>query len=296
MDALFNRRPPSLWDRFSENPLVLLARIAYNCTTRGLVAPTVTGTPIRVVCVSDTHNRHDELPPVPAGDILIHSGDLTVSGTPQELRSVLQWLSDHPHPYKIFIAGNHDKALDATPEALSTLLTDFPSLIFLNESSTTLTIHDRTLRIYGSPLTPTHGSWPFQYPRTTPNAGNWTQIPVDTDILITHGPAALHGDGLWRRGCTALLDALWKIRPRLHVFGHIHDARGIENVAWSDTQRQYETICMGDGGWLALFSLVWKVVWGWRERGIAQTTMVNAACVGGGIRDDERRSAIVVDI
>ncbi|KAG6807926.1 hypothetical protein H0H93_000815, partial [Arthromyces matolae] len=58
--------------------------------------------------------HHDELEPLPEGDVLVHAGDLTHSGTPQEVRSALQWLADQPHPHKIFIAGNHDYALSDT--------------------------------------------------------------------------------------------------------------------------------------------------------------------------------------
>ncbi len=36
-------------------------------------------TPIRVACISDTHDLHGDLM-IPAADVLIHAGDLTMEG------------------------------------------------------------------------------------------------------------------------------------------------------------------------------------------------------------------------
>lgn len=40
-----------------------------------------------------------------------------------------------------------------------------------------------------------------------------------------------------RRGCEYLRQALWNVRPLLHVFGHIHESRGVERVKWDLTSR-----------------------------------------------------------
>lgn len=41
---------------------------------------------VRIVCVSDTHNRTDFLEhPIPNGDILIHGGDFTSQGQKREV-------------------------------------------------------------------------------------------------------------------------------------------------------------------------------------------------------------------
>ena len=53
---------------------------------------------------------------------------------------------------------------------------------------------------------------------------------MDTDIVVTHGPpygiqdltvTNIHS------GCKPLLEKVMKVRPQLHVFGHIHEAYGI---------------------------------------------------------------------
>jgi Icc-related predicted phosphoesterase len=57
----------------------------------------------------------------------------------------------------------------------------------------------------------------------------WSRIPNDVDILLGHGPptnilnkssADIHV------GCAQLLAGIIAIKPRLHVFGHIHEAYG----------------------------------------------------------------------
>src|SRR6188768_3083249 len=68
--------------------------------------------PVAVVCISDTHNHQPS--ETPAGEILIHAGDLTQSGTLEELQASLNWINSCPHLYKIVIAGNHDLFLDHT--------------------------------------------------------------------------------------------------------------------------------------------------------------------------------------
>ncbi|TFK54711.1 Metallo-dependent phosphatase [Heliocybe sulcata] len=290
LDALINRLEPTAFEQFKADPLRFLARRAYAFSTRWRRAHMPnSNTPVRVVCISDTHSHHQELPPLVDGDILIHAGDLTNSGTEQELYSALQWLADQPHPHKIFIAGNHDKALIGTNPERAAILSAFPSLTYLEESSLTLNVRGRTLVVYGSPLTPKHGSWPFQYPRSAPEQAHWSQIPLHTDILVTHGPPAHHCD--LGSGCASLLAALWAVRPRLHVFGHIHAARGVEHLAWSSAQAAYERLCAGRGRWWDLFVIILGI---WRTA-LLSTTLVNAASLGG-FKDEKRRPPIAVDI
>jgi hypothetical protein len=120
---------------------------------------------------------------------------------------------------------------------------------------------------------------------------------MDTDVLITHGPPAHHLDS--GSGCNVLLDLLWRLRPKLHVFGHIHAARGVQAVTWTLGQSAYERVSAGQEGWMGLVA-IWlqSIRWLWRSdrrsREVA-TTLVNAAAVGG-FRDEKRYCAIVVDI
>jgi 3',5'-cyclic AMP phosphodiesterase CpdA len=65
----------------------------------------------RIVCISDTHNLTDNLK-IPEAEVLIHAGDLTKIGTPENLAHAESWLRSLPHPIKIVIGGNHDMTLD----------------------------------------------------------------------------------------------------------------------------------------------------------------------------------------
>ncbi len=50
---------------------------------------------------------------VPAGDVLLHAGDMTRHGTVRDVRHFSKFLGSLPHPVKIVIAGNHDIPFDS---------------------------------------------------------------------------------------------------------------------------------------------------------------------------------------
>ncbi|KAG5646153.1 hypothetical protein DXG03_004206 [Asterophora parasitica] len=312
LDALLHRRPPTPWEKFAASPLLFISKLAYSSiSTPSHVSSSPTS--LRLVLISDTHSTHSSQPALPDGDILIHSGDLTHSGTYAELSSALSWLASQPHTHKVFIAGNHD-ALLADHDSLDRkeLLGLYSGLTYLEDEATVLTVRGRSVHLYGSPRTPKHGSGVFQYPRAPSSILDdvWQErdIPPTTDILITHGPPLHHLDlGV---GCPALLSTLWHIQPRLHVFGHIHGARGIEFLPFTRAQAAYERVCacvrartgvkgLEGGGWIDAISVVWAAVFtacGWgRSRTREGTLLVNAAAVEG-LRDDILRGAVVVDL
>jgi Icc-related predicted phosphoesterase len=62
----------------------------------------------------------------------------------------------------------------------------------------------------------------------------YAEIPEDTDVMISHGPPygildSSPNSGL-HSGCRELFDAVMPVRPRLHVFGHVHGAYGIFRI------------------------------------------------------------------
>ena len=66
---------------------------------------------VRIVLISDTHNKHEKLE-MPEGDVLIHAGDFTNVGTEQEIREFDMWLASLDFQHKILVPGNHDKGTD----------------------------------------------------------------------------------------------------------------------------------------------------------------------------------------
>jgi len=183
------------------------------------------GRKITIVAVSDTHGRHERVE-VPPGDIFIHCGDITRGGRPEQIREFNEWLGRLPHPGKVVIAGNHDEAFEYEPERARPLITN---AVYLEDSEVTIS----GLRIWGSPWQPEFNHWHFNLPRGAALKAKWDLIPAGIDILVTHGPP--HGI-LDRRvtgkhlGCIDLRKAAERIRPRVHVFGHIHEAHGVQRV------------------------------------------------------------------
>lgn len=176
---------------------------------------------MKIVAISDTHAQHRALT-VPSGDVLIHAGDITHQGEISIFEDFLLWFSKHPHPYKIFIGGNHDFNLvphHSNYERSKQLISKH-DIIYLHHESCTIS----KLNIFGSPYTPAFNGWAFNVePPRLPLY--WDAIPACTDILITHGPCRdrldLTADN---RSCgdDALLKKVQTLNLKLHIFGHIH--------------------------------------------------------------------------
>jgi Icc-related predicted phosphoesterase len=180
----------------------------------------------RIVCISDTHLVHEHFAlKVPPGDIVLHAGDATLQGSSFELASFVRWFARLPHQHKILIAGNHDFVFELNPAAGRTLLSS--GITYLQDSE--VEIHG--LRIYGSPWTPYFRNWAFNLPRGSKIRKKWALIPDGIDVLITHGPPAGGGgvkDGK-DLGCADLSDAVARLRPHVHLFGHVHEGYGISS-------------------------------------------------------------------
>lgn len=177
---------------------------------------------LRIVCISDTHNLLHEVD-VPPGDILVHTGDFTGRGTEKEIRAFAEALARLPHEHKLVIAGNHDFLFEEDSDRARELLGD---CIYLEDSGATVL----GIEFWGSPWQPRFGDWAFNLDRGEALAEKWALVPESTEVLLTHGPPhgildCLASDG--RIGCEDLTIALPRIRPKLHVFGHIHEDYGI---------------------------------------------------------------------
>lgn len=197
---------------------------------------------MRMVCVSDTHELHRELI-LPDGDILIHAGDSTYVGDPEKLADFIDWLSSQPHKHKVFIAGNHEVTLDKDLDEKYIarrfgMVGDFQAIRdFVSRPREGVhylldqEIEIDGLRIYGAPWQPSFGGWGFNRARGTHISEKWKKIPSGIDILVTHGPAYGKRDLLdtyERVGCLDLLREIEeRIKPRVHVFGHIHNGYGV---------------------------------------------------------------------
>jgi predicted phosphohydrolase len=193
--------------------------------------------------MSDTHSLHRKLN-VPDGDILIHAGDASRTGTFNEIRAFGRWFRSLPHPLKIFVAGNHDRGFQDFPASARRALGDnSDGLIYLQD----MPLASSGIRFWGSPWQPYFNDWAFNLPRDGDEiAEKWSRIPANTDILITHCPpyGVLDRANGEHFGCGRLREQILNLRPRLHIFGHIHEAAGL--LQESETTFVNASICDGE--------------------------------------------------
>ena len=194
---------------------------------------------MRIVAVADTHLCHRGLR-VPDGDVLVHAGDLLRRGTLEELGVAAAWLRALPHRTKIVVAGNHDWAFAREPAVAREMLGE--DVIYLEDAGATV----RGLSVWGSPWQPEFFGWAFNKPRGPELAAIWERIPEGLDLLITHGPPFGYGDRVSRdnrQGCEDLRDRVAVVRPRVHLFGHIHEDGG----TWTEHGTLFANVTTDEG-------------------------------------------------
>jgi len=204
---------------------------------------------MRLATVSDIHGMWDKIS-YPEADTLVFAGDICGNYYMRSLERLdalqqlceLKRLNNHfenlltkkTYKHIIVVGGNHDWCLQLQPTESRAILT---AATYLEDSEITID----GVKFYGSPWTPNFWNWAFNFYdpgknetiATTQTIETWDKIPLDTTVLITHGPP--HGirdiimDGR-HVGCPHLakrIDTLTAIgKLKLHVFGHIHHSYG----------------------------------------------------------------------
>jgi hypothetical protein len=184
---------------------------------------------LRFVCMSDTHNEISKIS-IPYGDVFVHCGDAVNHRTSaRDLINFNQFVGQLPHKYKLFISGNHCVCLNPQqPERSQKLLSN---MTYIQDQLVDI----EGVRIYGSPWRPKRGCFyraeAFGYDSKHIREDKWSKIPDDIDFLLTHGPPYSIRDYNHSTrdhlGCPDLLDEIvTRIRPRIHLFGHMHSCHG----------------------------------------------------------------------
>jgi predicted phosphohydrolase len=193
---------------------------------------------VRFVVLSDTHGKHQDLK-VPDADVLLHCGDFTVDGGADEIADFNAWLGTLPHKHKYVLAGNHDFDMDIAHESDEKQLNNAHGSQLLSNATylhnSEAIVHG--IRIYGCPFMPRNPSpmervQAFSLKRGSEELDvHYSTIPDNTDILLTHSPPHGYGDRAvliqLSVGCRQLLKRVQSVRPRFHVFGHIHEGYGV---------------------------------------------------------------------
>jgi len=192
---------------------------------------------MKITFISDTHAKHNQVTSsLPGGDVLIHAGDISNKGYRTEIQDFIKWFSTiENYTHKIFIAGNHDFSCQDEVLAVQELLRLNPGSEYLYDDMFLIgdksADYDDMVKVWGSPWQPEFYNWAFNLPRQGAELKEvWNMIPSDVDILITHGPPYGHLDYVTYSkqnvGCELLRDRIDLIKPKIHVFGHIHSSYG----------------------------------------------------------------------
>jgi hypothetical protein len=172
---------------------------------------------IRFCLISDTHDRHHLFPQLPPCDILVHSGDILMTGrlmsrhgAIRKLTAFNEWIGQQSARWRIVVGGNHDSVLEDLD--ISVVRSILCNAIYLCNSEVTI----MGLCIFGSPLSFGYSkNRAFQSPRfaaDTVTACRALSRPVD--VLVTHGRCPSIGR---------------IVQPSLlHITGHLHRLHGVE--------------------------------------------------------------------
>ena len=187
-------------------------------------------------CIADLHGHYPQLE---GGDLLIIAGDLTASDTPSQYLKFREWLIAQDYRKKIFVAGNHDGCIESGVFYFSD---SWLGAEYLFDSGTQF----EGLTIWGTPWTPlfsgvNHRCKAFM---TNELRLHWafSKIPEGIDILITHGPAnGILDNCISKRRCgsKSLATNFERVKPKLHVSGHLHENAGKYTVVEFDND-EYE--------------------------------------------------------
>ena len=175
---------------------------------------------MRILHLSDTHGHHRALTDLPLADIIVHSGDVGFAGTESEFTDFVDWFANLDYPHKVLVGGNHDSYMEE--EDLDQIQKLLPNNChYLFHSGVTI----EGLKFWGVPLYISENISGVYFDLIK-------KIPSGTDVLVTHQPpyGILDKSGPINFGCNDLLDVVSTIRPKYHLFGHIHDAYGIEKT------------------------------------------------------------------
>lgn len=196
---------------------------------------------MKITAISDLHGYK---PKLPGGDLLLLCGDYTAWDKISEWVEFFEWLKKQSYTKKILISGNHDRLLESglpkTQEEADELKEvqsflreldemEEPDFEYLCDSGTEF----EGLKIWGSP-------WTNLFDGVNPSCTafmvsetmlheKFRWIPEGLDILITHSPPHNILDESYdnyRCGSISLTKRVFKVNPRYHFFGHIHECGG----------------------------------------------------------------------
>jgi hypothetical protein len=202
---------------------------------------------MRIVAVSDLHGYLPEISPC---DLLIVAGDvcidrfgpfLAVHDPDQQKawfnRTVRPWLAAAPAKHRILTWGNHDwcgqKCSFAADSPAQASTSDLQIVVDEATSVPLPPRRDSSLSVWATPWSNQFLNWAFM--KSPPELELvYAAIPEGIDVLVSHQPPYGYGDRyrdvgsgkVEHLGSHELLAAIKRVKPKLVICGHIHDAHG----------------------------------------------------------------------
>ena len=193
-----------------------------------------------IVCaLSDIHGTllpKEEFQPC---DLICICGDISPLNIQTNHKKMRKWLVDEFKPWceslpcdqVLFIAGNHDGALQNLDFMYSQFSTDSKVTYLFHEQYIYLSNEGKQYSIFGTPYCKLFGNWAFmEFNDKLDNL--YKDIPNDLDILLSHDQPYGYGDILeigsapWADGThignIPLATAVLKTQPRYMLCGHLH--------------------------------------------------------------------------
>jgi Icc-related predicted phosphoesterase len=189
---------------------------------------------MKITALSDMHG---ELPELEGGDLLIIAGDCTSNDSVRAWKVFYEWFEKMSKLYRksILVAGNHDNFLKNI--ACEKDRDEFYQKGYIQKEFYEYLCDEGVefegLKIWGSP-------WSLWFPEIHPECAAFTgnerhlenyfdKIPDDIDILITHSPPwGILDINKHKHECGsfALRSNIFRVKPKIHIFGHIHEQGG----------------------------------------------------------------------
>lgn len=179
--------------------------------------------------MSDLHGKILEVQ-IPKCDVLVVAGDLSMNGNAWWfLNFFVPVIKSRKSQFDkcIVVFGNHDDKIELG-DIYKEGIPDYIEILFGTG------IKYKGKKFFGNP-----------YCKSSPEIidslfnreeevlkGIYNEIPEDTDVLITHQPPYGYGDTVknqsYHLGSESLMDRIRVVKPKVHIFGHIHTGKKYE--------------------------------------------------------------------
>lgn len=175
---------------------------------------------LRIVVLADTHTRHDCIDHLPAADLLVHCGDIMMTGrllSPSSqlhtLDSFDRWMGETRARHRLFVAGNHDHVLHHHFDKKTERKAKFSNAQYLENDF----VEIEEMQLFATPISHgKSGNQAFQthafFEHSLHKVRQLATARPEIDVLITHGFSPEIEEA---------------IGHHLHLCGHFHERYGV---------------------------------------------------------------------